>query len=223
MTADFNSMVKLAMYVMSPKGALQSFLLLTQHLPSPPRLKPHAVPQTMQCTEQEEQQGLFHPLHRSLLMCLRLSVGEGTGACSSPLQVVSRASHPPLLCGLGSPPSAGGQGEPAPRQLLRGYHRQDPGAGRGSRRRGSLREPLPVPELPGSPRENACARCESPAGPGGVRRGERERPALRHATQLRQCVTAFKEKKGKRNAKFTTGLRGKTALYGSSVYCTDPS
>lgn len=208
-----------AMYVLSPKGAFQSFLLLTQHLPSSPRLKPHAVPQTMQCTEKEQQKGLFHPLHRSLPVCFWLSVWEGTSACSSPLQAVS--STPPVQSGLCT--QRWGPGRATPRQLLRGYQRQDPGAGRGLGRRGSLREPLPVLELPGSPRENACARCESPAGPVvcNVGRGKGLPWGMPHS--LGNALQPLKGKKGKRNARFTTGLRGKTpALYGFSGYCTDP-
>lgn len=58
---------------------------------------------------------------------------------------MSFTSTPPVRFRLST--QRWGRGEPAPTQFLSGYHRQDPGAGHGLRRRGSLREPLPVPEL----------------------------------------------------------------------------
>lgn len=173
-------------------------LLLTQHLPSPPRCSHMlAGPQTMQCTEKEEQKGPFHPLYRSLLVGFWFSMWEGTSVCSSPLQTVLWASHPSPLCSLGSQPR-GAPGRASPRQFLSGYHRQGmdyPGLGMDYREgevRGSLCQSCRAHAV-----KTLCARRESPAGRGGVQCGKRERPALRHATQLRQCVTAFKEKKKK--------------------------
>lgn len=131
--------------------------------------------------------------------------------------------HPPCAAWALNPVL--GTRESQPQQFLSGYHRQGmdyPGLGMD----------YGEGEVGGSPclcqscRAHAvkmlCARRESPVGLSGMQCGKRERPALRHTTQLRQCVTAFKLKKRKKKHQACNRTSRQSSLYGSSGNCTHP-
>lgn len=172
MSADLSPWWKSSHVCTDPQRCLPALLAPYPAAAYSSQQKPHAGPQTMQCTEKERSKKAFSTLCTVPALVL-LAFGMRS-ACSSPLPVALCAHiHP--SCAVWGP------GEPAQGPFLSGSPRQDPRVGQGSRGRGSLREPLPVP---GPPPQTAYARCQSPAGP-SLRPGKRDRPALRHATLLR--------------------------------------
>lgn len=139
---------RVAMCVLSPKGAFQPFLLLTQHLPSPPSCSHTSWPSNHAVHRKGGAKRPFPPSAQLPARVLLAStvrrdlwLQQPRPSCS-----VCFTSIPP--CGLG-PARAGGRGrgpEAVPERLPRAGPRARPG----SWRRGSVWEPLPVPEMPGS-------------------------------------------------------------------------
>lgn len=188
---------RVAMCVLSPKGAFQSFLLLSQHLPSPPSWS-HMLALKPRSARKRRSKKAFFTLCTGPCSCaFGFQCDKGLVLAAAPSKLF-HVLHIHPSCAVWALNPALGPGRASPNAVSQRLPQAGPRGRAWITEEGKPAGALACAGAVGSRHKNTCAGWERPAGLGGVQRGKRERPALRHATQLRQRVTALREKKRKK-------------------------